>query len=470
MVINMKKRLIMYSLLMIILVFSVKKTLAAENTDYFTIGGYVGLMESYAGESITDDELSHSDAFITKAEAAYYTNIAYENTYGTSYDDKLYNQVKENGRISDLNKIDVSYRDSVVKCFIRGIMVGDSEGAYTQSRKFKGKDFLSVKEGKNILKCLKDEKSRRKISSDGQLIRTTKLPRNYADFPYILEAFPNGFYEKKFEFMSYLSNPVKDVRQKTMSEIIRSKGCLPVKGAEGWYKSKKSLFGINTYQTPADIKKGSESYYDFSDDYEYKYTLWNSENEALRLKWAHLVEDYINHKYSVNYKTIDKKWDKEMGKLIGISSGSNDLKQYIKNVKANKVIIELKQVTVEPSTLYNYDGYYMRAYVKYRVKSANSLKDLSKVFLKDYSGNAEIKVKNLKKGKWMEMIIDIRFGTNIVKTNATLNDIEDYFVVSKGVYDYDANLYGKMQAPVSGYKMAKVNSGEYKGNYRWVLK
>ncbi|MNO08223.1 hypothetical protein D3C81_2307720 [compost metagenome] len=55
-------------------------------------------------------------------------------------------------------------------------------------------------------------------------------------------------------------------------------------------------------------------------------------------------------------------------------------------------------------------------------------------------------------------------------TNATLNDIEDYFVVSRGVYDYDPNLYGTMKAPVSGYKMEKVSKGEYKGNYKWVLK
>jgi len=48
-------------------------------------------------------------------------------------------------------------------------------------------------------------------------------------------------------------------------------------------------------------------------------------------------------------------------------------------------------------------------------------------------------------------------------TNVALNDIEDYFVSPNGVYDYDVNLYGKMQAPVSGYKMVKIKDGEYKG-------
>lgn len=111
--------------------------------------------------------------------------------------------VRNHKRISDLEKINKSKQDAVIYCFRRGFFDCKSNGYFNQNCAFQGSTMISLKDAKILVERLNNSDKRVRISPDGQLIRTTNLPKNAADFPYILESFPNSFYEMKFDFMSY---------------------------------------------------------------------------------------------------------------------------------------------------------------------------------------------------------------------------------------------------------------------------
>lgn len=54
------------------------------------------------------------------------------------------------------------------------------------------------------------------MSEDGQKIRTRNLPQNAEDFPYILEAYPNEFYEVMFDFMNYNASSHKQTKNRML--------------------------------------------------------------------------------------------------------------------------------------------------------------------------------------------------------------------------------------------------------------
>ena len=101
--------------------------------------------------------------------------------------------------------------------YAKGIIKGYSNGKYIQNRKFNGSGYLTTTGAKNIIKLVTNTKSRAKISPDGQLIRNTNLPKNADSYEYILECFPNKFYEKKFEFMLFETS----IRQAGVMNIMR---------------------------------------------------------------------------------------------------------------------------------------------------------------------------------------------------------------------------------------------------------
>ncbi len=457
-------------ILMCIILFSVVlKVQADEKGEIISTTEFINLVEKAIGqEGLSTIENNNLDGNMTREKAAVLINQAYEIKYSTDYDEVLYKEVVDNKCISDIDKIAKQNREAVYKNYIRGLVIGDSNGKCTQDRSINGDKYLTKSESNIIINRIINKVARKKISPDGQVIRTSELPKNTEDFPYILESFPNSFYESKFKFMNYITSTQKQVKQKTFKEVINSKKCVPIEGKEGWYQSKEDFYHPWSYTVPADIMEGVGGYYSFSDKkYPYKYTTVENNGliTAYRQKWCDLIENYVKYKFNVNYKTIDKKWGNKISNLV---ANSSHVSQYVKDVKKNKVIIELKQVTAEPSTLYEDGGYYIRTYLKYRVKTAKSLQDLSKVFLKDYTGSAPITVKNLKIGKWNEVYIDFSIGTNVYMTDGSLPDFSVYKVYPDG--DYGDELMGKMLAPTSGYKMVLIKSGTDKGKYKWVLR
>ncbi|BCN32409.1 hypothetical protein [Anaeromicropila herbilytica] len=350
---------------------------------------------------VKDGEYKDYSVNIKREDAALLTNRADEILHGKTYNEDLYHQVKNKKRIKDLNKVSASKRDAVIKVFEKGIIVGDYNGIFTHDRTFRGKDKLNSSEASTILVRLTNKKKRRKISPDGQVIRTTNLPKNYKNYEYILAAFPNSFYEMKmyWQLGTYFHN-------------------------DG---SKRKPVEYKDYVRPVNIKK--EKFITGAND---KYNMEDILNAYLD-RWVNKVKTNLETRLNVDYRTVGTKWiNKLRGTYYIFDFGdsddafqnkrrTDDIKEYVKAMKKNKVIIKSSIVAVEPSTLYDADGYYIRACIQFKVVSAKNMSNKANLIFGDNY------IKNLKKGKWKTMYVDIGIGT---QNGSSLG--EDY-----AVYDDD---------------------------------
>ncbi|MDF2942805.1 MAG: hypothetical protein K0S01_1663 [Herbinix sp.] len=284
-----------------------------------------------------------------------------------------------NKRISDLSKITKSRRQDVAEVVAKGIINGYSNGKYIQNRSFKGSNKIKVSGAKNVVKLAMDKYARAPISPDGQLIRTTKLPKNAGDFPYILECFPNEFYEMIFYFQRL--NSFKDDTMK-----------------REYYKYPNEV-GNNFI-----VKEYSDAISVGMEPYEFYDTIMKQ------------AEQYLNCVFNVDYRTVGKDWSENVANSYMPFGGDNiydDINHYIKVMEKNHVIVENKIISLEPSTLYVVDNdFYIRAYVKYRI-TADTVKvedDFELLFGSLYSTY----LVGIKNGEWTYGYYDIKLGVSNV--------------------------------------------------------
>lgn len=288
---------------------------------------------------------------MTRTECAVLTNRADIYLNGNEVT-KMYDNILDLKRISDLSKVTKKYRDDVVQVFGKGIIVGYTNGKCTQDREFRGSNKITYDGAKAVITKLTNTKKRSVMSPDGQLTRTTKLPVNAKEFDYILASFPNDFYEMKFLY---------ELTQSSAEFILFKDYCPPVK------------------------VKNDPSY-----------------NEAINLyTWCENVEKNLYYRLNVNYKTIDSKWKKNLNNTFSTDK-SKSIESYIKEMKKNKVVIKTSVISVEPSSLYLTGTYNLRAYVKFKVTSAN---DLSKNLI-----YGDIYMLKLQKNQWHEGYYDIELN------------------------------------------------------------
>lgn len=373
---------------------------------------------------------------------------------------KSYELIERYKRISDLKKIDKVKRTAVIRCFSEGIISSTSNGEYVQSIKVDATSYILLKEAKACIARLNNKDKRYLMSEDGQKIRTRNLPQNAEDFPYILEAYPNEFYEVMFDFMNYNASSHKQTKNRMFKNAIKDPKC---KKDGNTYYSTVSLHS-GDYSTPVNVRGSLSGLYDFfSRTPYYEYFPFDKVMQQNLYDWCDIIEEYVRLKYNVDYRTIDKAWINRMSELTG-SSGF--LNEYKKGVKSNKVIIKLGKVAIEPSTCYDSNGTFIRAYIKFKIVSAKSLNDLSKVFYRNFNGSANINYKSLQIGKWKEIIVDFSIGTST--GSFSILPASYYSIFNDSASDYYMSKL--MQAPVSGYKQVKIKSGENKGYYKWVQK
>lgn len=308
---------------------------------------------------------------ITRTDAAVLLNRADEKLHGDTVDADLLELVLEK-RISDIKKISKDKREAVSKVYAKGIIKGYSNGNYIQNRKFNGSGKMSTATAKSFIKLVVNLKSRAQISPDGQLIRTTNLPKNADSYEYILECFPNKFYEKKFDYM--LSDQYKAGERYPEDQIC-----------------------------PADIR--SSTFKNWFNEWDF-----STEMDKYLYDWVDMTETYINYVFNVDYRTIGDDWIKGLASMY--SNSNVDYEDYIKTyylkqMKKNKVIIESSVISVEPSTLYYSFGYYMRVYVKYRITAKNIDVVQSQLIRGAYPN-----LKNLVSGEWRVGIFDIALEPN----------------------------------------------------------
>lgn len=357
--------------------------------------------ETYIEAAVSTGVLKTADEFrveneMTRAECAVLTNRADIYVNGVTADTKIFDEIKDHKRISDLSKISKEYRDDVVQVFGKGIIVGYTNGKYTQNRAFKGSNKIRYNGAKEVIKKITIKKSRSVMSPDGQLTRTTNLPCNAKEYEYILASFPNKYYEMMFRYEWAMSNKKLEIYQNY---------CTPV-------EIRNKPFVISGYKgTAKETQEMLDKYLDM---------------------WVEKIETNLRCRFNVDYRTIDQKWYKEIRSSYCDYSYEkynerlkDELNTYIKAVKKNKVIIKTDLISVEPSTIYYDSRYFIRCYVKFKVTSATKMND-TLVF-----GQGEnVFFNNLEKNKWHEGYYDISVG---VINGRSYGD--DYAVFNENIGD-----------------------------------
>lgn len=406
-----KTKLFILLLALVILTTSISlpaQEVEAKAKKTITIGQYINLLVPAIDKNATKPYLDYAiekgivregefnlKAKLTRTDAAIIANRA-DNYLGKTKISATKIDKTLDKRISDIKKVNKNKRYDVASIVAKGIIKGYSNGMYIQNRQFKGSDYITRAGAKNVIDLVVNPSKRAKTSPDGQLIRTTKLPKGKKgkgtpvpnkefpyivggypktkDYDYILASFPNSFYEMKFGY-----------------QVAR-------------YGSKQ--VELKDYASPKRLKKMS-----YSNDY------YETQNAIKLYKdlWVEKVETNLERRLNVDYRTIEKdnKWYNGLLNTYYLFNSSNDkylkndIKDYINYVKKNKVIIKSQIIAVEPSTLHdNGNGFYIRTYVKFKVVSANDMKDQDNIFF-----DGGYFPEGLKKDKWVECVMDISLNT-----------------------------------------------------------
>jgi hypothetical protein len=231
----------------------------------------------------------------------------------------------------------------------------DPEGTTTRAQALTVLDRIDKVRSGQTLKvdtvALKNAERAKNSERDpwGRVIRTTNLPKNAKDFPYILEDYPNEMYEMK-------PNIIVDT-------------------------------------TSAQLAK--------SDDY--------FNNKALMDQWKQTTENYYNLMLNVDYRTIDEAWANELFSYHnqGFRVVLADMRRYVKWVKENKIIMT-GSLVAEPSMLTDADrlaGYFIRTKFSFEIKSYTKYENI--MFDERF-----MKVGPFQKGKRYEGYSDIPLSTN----------------------------------------------------------
>lgn len=339
---------------------------------------------------VKEGDFEDYKAYLTRIDAALLLNRADEYLHGDTVDKVLLQTVIAK-RISDIKKIPAGKREAVAKIYSKGFIVGKSNGMYVQNRSFNGNDYLAAGDAKKVLGLLNNVKDRAKISPDGQLIRTKNLPKNAKDYPYILEAFPNSFYEMKFSYQRVESN----------------------------YERKEG----KDYARPVNINQRMNVFE--TDSY----------GRCIYLNdWIKKVEDNLKCRLNVDYHNIDISWLNGLRETYFIyqTEASNkkttdDIKKYISYVKQNKIIIKSSKISVEPSTIYYDKSFWVRSYVKFKISYSGDEQPQNKLFFVQQF----IRLKDINKNKWFVGVYDIGLATANGSSNGS-----DYAVFDDTLNDY----------------------------------
>lgn len=343
------------------------------------------IKEAVDVDVLKDSGIKNTDAATTVQTAAYLLEKADSSINGgwLSYDYDLFIHVQDYNRISDLKKAKKDYRRSLMMCYTKGIMIGKSNGKYSQSRKFLPTSKITKSEATKLVNRLSDTSKRFKLTYDGQLTRTVNLPKNYKEYPYILASFPNSFYEKKM-----------------------------------WYTKQRNNSGWHA-ETPKQTAA--------------------KEDPEVRDMICDTVRKNLELRLNVNYKkTFTSKWKSELANTyFDPSDMTSDINKYVTAAKSRKVVVESYKIVVDPSMVWrNTDtSYYVKVYAQFKVKSGNVPAATSKKQNEVIFGNYTA-MKNLESHKTITYCDEFKVlvsgnNGNIAQMGLEDGDIANVFVKSK---------------------------------------
>ncbi len=309
-------------------------------------------------------------------------------------------------RISDIDKVAKDKRVDVAMAYLKGFMKGYSNGAYSTNRELRVTKKITKAGALSCIAMLKNKSKRAKISPDGQLIRTKNLPVMAKKYPYILESFPNAYYDWKFDYEGvtrYVNNKVVDLIDRV------------------------------DYAAPVDVNK----------------VTFYGDMKTIRAeridKWINDTKVYFNNVLNVDYRTIDDSWVDRMIETNDAFKYNEEmmrvsLENYLKKMKKNKTIVECKQVDVDPSSLYFFDSLYLRVHVKFRVVSTDLPLNMAADKLLETEAHNNIlyspyfvNVRRRELGVWQDGYYEVKLGQYWSKISGSTVAFDDAVYLSKKV-------------------------------------
>lgn len=333
---------------------------------------------------IKEGDFKSYTSYLTRGDAMVLLNRADEYLYGDKLDPDLV-QLAIDKRISDIKKVKEAKRADVAKAYLKGFMKGGSNGDYCTDRNMKVNNKITKTGALNCIKLIKNKKLRAKISPDGQLIRTTNLPKNADRFPYILASYPNSYYNWRLNYEGFTTYTKYNPETGRVEEF------------EDEY--------LKDYASPADIDKTT--------DIE-NFPQVRKENIDI---WVDKVKTHMECIFNVDYRTIGQEWIDKMAKVQytygyqGMDEQTRErLQDYVDGVKKEKTIIECSKVAVDGSSLYfSRHRYYLRVYVKYRIVSTKCTYSGGDFWSNNtlFYTSTPIQLKDVALGKWKECCFDV---------------------------------------------------------------
>lgn len=305
---------------------------------------------------LSTDELSDVNRYITRAETALLCSRIMD--FKKEKEDSIQvDRILKYRRISDMEDVPEEMQRAVARVYGAGIIVGTSDGKYTQSRAFHPSAKITQTGVRNVVQMSLGEKGRKPMSPDGQLIRTTNLPFNACEYDYILASFPNSFYTPKFGYELSFYNR------------------MPVSPKD--------------YAAPVDVKKSGGG----------------QMVEEWKYEWADKIRKNYELKLNFDYRTADDNWVEELAKTYNSTFDKErneeqikKIKEWVKWAKKNEVVIESQIISVEPSTFYSASKLHVNSYVKFRIVSCKDFeKNKGKVI---FTGNDNCQIDRVKLSSW----------------------------------------------------------------------
>ena len=291
-------------------------------------------------------------------------------------------------RIADLNKIPKVKRNAVIACYQKGIFVGDGAKLYNPSVKLGTNLYITKKQGKMITKRVLGEEwggVRRELTPDGQLIRTTNLPKKAKLYDYVVDSLPNYFYDAKFS----------------------------------WEKSENKL----PVYFPRNVERSM---------------MEDSDNVAIqknRFILADRVKKSLEVRMNVDYRTVNDAWVKKASRIYHGETGTkadqgwidwiNSV--YLPAMKKNKVIIKSKKIVVDPWSLHiNKDSSLTyRCYAEFTTWAEKEAYEEGKQDDLLFLCNRKMHLPMLENGKTVKLVFDISLGHS--SDAISKNTIDNYY-------------------------------------------
>ena len=328
---------------------------------------------------LATDSYYKSKSALTNQVAAQMALRADEQLNGTAYNEDLYEQVVKKNRIRDIKKATKKYREALTLCFVKGIMPGKAKENYSQQRSLSPKSKVTPSQARSIVARVKNKGKRIKLTDDGQVTRTTNLPKNASSYPYILASFPNSYYEPKFDY----------------DQIEYKAGYIPV--------------NLVDYASPKNVKKVKDGW-DEGDGY----TFGTAYSEYCD-EWMEMIRTNLECRFNYSYKMSDKEYKKWKAKLLATYSKryrdreSGYLDNYRSWSKQLDTVVKASKIVVEPSSIYMSNGkYFVRCYVEFTV-NANRYFSAESLDQNAYLYSSHAYFPGLQLNKKYAAVIDVRF-------------------------------------------------------------